>query len=598
MKKLYFLLPIFLLAACQKDFLDRVPRDSVSADVFFKTEEDLQLYTNSLLSIPSAWGLYLADQGTDNTATTGAVEIKNIMTGSPSSQNLTSGWDWERLRSINFFLDNYERAQVSDEVKNHYAGIARLYRAQFYYDKIKRYSDVPWYDHVISTNDEEALYKTQDSREMVVDHLIEDLAFAVDHLRQQVPSGTPGKWSAALMEARIALHEGTFRKYHPELNLANTANEFLTIARDAAKRIMDSGIYSIYSTGNPEEDYYQLFVQGDLEGNPEVILANIYDFSKNRNAGYRYEIQDYEQSPSRDLIQSYLMEDGSRFTDHAGYEKLQYVDEFKNRDPRMAQTLAYPGWINYADRQSTPNIQELNKNFTGYAQIKGYVNSVEQADYESVDLPVLRYAEALLTYAEASAELGSLTQADLDNTVNVLRDRVGMAHLDMALANGDPDALLMAKFPDVTGANRGVILEIRRERRIEMALEGRRFDDLMRWHAGKLLEVKPVGMYFPGLGKYDLTGDGIPDIILIPQSASIPDGEQKETNELGVKLVYYKAGLIDQDVTVFLENGEQGGQIVTQKLDRKFTEPRDYYRPVPFSETILNPNLVQPFGWN
>ncbi|MCB0659208.1 MAG: hypothetical protein KDC57_23865, partial [Saprospiraceae bacterium] len=110
MKKLYFLLPIFLLAACQKDFLDRVPRDSVSADVFFKTEEDLQLYTNSLLSIPSAWGLYLADQGTDNTATTGAVEIKNIMTGSPSSQNLTSGWDWERLRSINFFLDNYERA--------------------------------------------------------------------------------------------------------------------------------------------------------------------------------------------------------------------------------------------------------------------------------------------------------------------------------------------------------------------------------------------------------------------------------------------------------------------------------------------------------
>ena len=589
---------LVLVSGCQKDFLDRVPQDSISTEVFFKTEEDLQLYTNGLLSIPSAWGLYLADQGSDNAATTGAVEIKTIMTGNPTSQNLTSGWDWGRLRSINFFLDNYERAAVSAAVRDHYAGLARLYRAEFYFDKIKRYSDVPWYDHVLSTADEDELYKTQDSREMVVSNMMDDLQFAADHIWEEVPTGTPGKWVAVLIQARIALYEGTFRKYHPELNLEGTANEFLTIARDAAKKIMDSGMFSIYSTGNPAEDYYQLFVSGDLSGNPEVILSNIYDYSKSRNAGYRYEIQDYEQSPSRDLIQSYLMADGTPFTDLTGYETMQFVQEFQNRDPRLSQTMAYPGWINLADRQSTPNIQELNKNFTGYTMIKGFVNSTEQSEYESVDLPVLRYAEVLLTYAEATAELGTLTQSDLDNTVNVLRDRVGMPHLDMALANGNPDPFQLSKYPDVTGNNRGVILEIRRERRIEFALEGRRFDDLMRWHAGKLLEVKPVGMYFPGLGRYDLTGDGVPDIILISQAESIPDGDQKETNSLGAKLVYYKAGFIDDDVTVFLENGADGGQIVTEKLDRVFAEPRDYYRPIPFSETLLNPNLVQPFGWN
>src|SRR5690606_30186281 len=228
----------------------------------------------------------------------------------------------------------------------------------------------------------------------------------------------------------------------------------------------------------------------------------------------------YEQSPSRDLVQTYLMADGSRFTSQAGYETFGFVEEFENRDPRLAQTLAYPGWRRIQD--SEPYVQFLARNFSGYHQLKGYVNSTDQVILGGVDVPVHRYAEVLLILAEAKAELGTLTQSDLDNTVNQLRERAGMPHLDLTWENANPDPVLAAKFPNVGGKNLGVILEIRRERRVELSFEATRYDDLMRWHAGKLLAKIPQGMYFPGVGDYDLTGDGIPDIRLIPEGETIP----------------------------------------------------------------------------
>jgi len=143
----------------------------------------------------------------------------------------------------------------------------------------------------------------------------------------------------------------------------------------------------------------------------------------------------------------------------------------------------------------------------------------------------------------------------------------------------------------------GVLLEIRRERRVELALEGYRFDDLMRWHAGLLLAHIPEGMYFPGLGKYDLTGDGNEDVILIGENETIPAENQKESNALGEKLIYYKAGSFGDNVTVFLRNGTGGGTLVTEMTPRSFIEPKYYYRPVPYGQVVLNPNLSQIFGW-
>ncbi|WP_199141248.1 RagB/SusD family nutrient uptake outer membrane protein [Pedobacter sp. ASV12] len=584
---------MLLVGACKKSELDRFPQTSISPNLFFNTEEDLALYVNGLLALPDR-NSYLNDQSSDNVATTASVEVKNVMLGNANSQNITGGWSWTRLRDINYFLENYNKAAVSSDVKRHYIGLARYYRAEFYLAKVKRFSDVPWYSKTLSPDDKD-LYKARDPRTLIVDSIMADLDFAYKNVREKVPVGTPGKWAVATLYARAALYEGTYRKYHDELNLQATASTFLQTAAKIADEVMTSGKFSIYNTGKPASDYGALFSSQDLTTNPEVILTNVFDLAKNKGQNVNSTVfGDYEQAPARDLVQSYLMKDGSRFTDIANYDKLGFVKEFENRDPRMAQTLVYPGWISAAN--PSPYIQRLNKNFTGYHQLKGYVNSTDNNTLNGVDFPVYRYAEILLAYAEAQAELGTLTQAQLDKSVNLLRKRAGLPDLNLAQANANPDPIMALQYPNIA-TNKGVILEIRRERRVEFAFENTRYDDLMRWKAGQLLAKSPEGMYFAGLGKYDLTGDGIEDVILIDRSQTIPGESQKEVNALGVKLIYYRTGTIGSDATVFLKNGTSGGAIVTESVTRNFVEPKYYYRPIPNQDVVLNPNLKQIFGW-
>lgn len=204
---------------------------------------------------------------------------------------------------------------------------------------------------------------------------------------------------------------------------------------------------------------------------------------------------------------------------------------------------------------------------------------------------MLRCAEVLLNYAEAKAELNELTQTDIDISLNLLRRRAGMPDFNM---NPSVDPLSAAKFGTISP----LLQEVRRERRVELAFEGFRFDDLMRWNAGKVLEKVPEGLYFPSLGKFDLTGDGVADIYLIPSSESIPSDANKEVNSKGVKLVYYKTGDIDDsNATVYLTNGTSGN-IVTANSMGTFVAPKYYYRPIPIQQITLNPALgPQLFGW-
>ncbi|WP_448635639.1 RagB/SusD family nutrient uptake outer membrane protein [Pedobacter panaciterrae] len=525
-KNIYILLATIAVftVACKKGNLDRFPQTEISPSLFFNTEEDLALYVNGLLLMPNR-DSYLNDQSSDNVATTAAVEIKNIMAGNANAQNITGGWSWTRLRDINYFLENYNKAKVTSEIKNHYIGLAKYYRAQFYLDKVKRFSNVPWYSGTLNPDDKE-LFKPSDTRALVMDSVMADLDFAYKNVRESVPSGTPGKWAVAVFYSRAALYEGTYRKYHSELNLKATANTFLETTVKITGEVIASKKFSIFSKGLPNQDYATLFSSQDLTTNPEVILANVFDMDKKISQNVNSVVfGDYEQAPARDLIQTYLMKDGSRFTAIANYDKASFVKEFENRDPRLAQTMVYPGWIRVPDAQ--PYVQKLNKNFTGYHQLKGYVNSTDQTILNGVDFPVYRYAEVLLTYAEALAELGTLNQSQLDESVNLIRRRVGMPDLNLAQANASPDPLLQQQFDNIE-SNQGVILEIRRERRVEFAFENSRYDDLMRWKAGKLLTKSPEGMYFPGLGKYDLTGDGVEDIILIDKSVTIPAEDKKE----------------------------------------------------------------------
>jgi len=594
-KTIYILLVIICsgLTSCKKGDLDRFPQTSIAPELFFNSEDDLRLYVDGLVSMPNR-SSYLNDQSSDNVVTTALVEVKSVMAGNSNAQNITAGWDWERLRNINYFLENYNRANVTADIKNHYAGLARYYRADFYLDKVKRFSDVPWYSKTLNPGDQD-LYKGRDPRALVMDSVMADLKFAYEHVKTDARVGVPGKWAVATLYSRAALYEGTYRKYHAELNLAATANNFLQTAAEISRAIMDAKVYQLSTTEHPETDYADLFSSQDLSKNPEVILLNAFDMSKGVSQNVNSVVfGDYEQAPAKDLIQSYLMKDGSRFTDRPNYNQMGFVQEFSDRDPRLAQTMVYPGWIRVPD--AAPYIQRLNKNFTGYHQLKGYVNSTDQTTLNGVDFPVYRYAEVLLNFAEAKLELGTLTQTDLDESVNLLRSRVEMPAINLAMANANPDPLMRQQFPNVT-ANAGITFEIRRERRVEFAFENSRYDDLMRWSAGKLLEKSPEGMYFAGLGKYDMTGDGVEDIILIDRSATIPAEAQKEKNSLGVTLLYYRTGTIGTDATVFLKNGANGGTIVTETSTRNFIEPKYYYRPIPQQHVVLNPNLKQIFSW-
>lgn len=582
------------LTSCNDDFMQRDPHTEITQKNFFNTEQDLRLYCYGLVNTPAY--SYIGDAGTDDQATTDNVTIKNIMTSAnPTSTTIDAGWDWKRLYDINYFLDNCKKADVSDEVMAHWVGVARYYHAEFYMTMVKKYSDVPWCDHTLATNDD-ALYGKRDSRETVMQHIMDDYQYAADHVKADQPKGAIDRWIVLASMARTALYEGTYRKYHSELNLQASADALIKKAADAASEIMQSGRYSIYNTGHPESDYASLFNATDLTSNPEMIQAHYYERNVAENGIWgAYMFGNYIPCPTKALVQAYLMKDGTYYSAQPGYQTKQFVDEFKNRDPRMSQTLAYPGWelkgtMGYAPGQGI-YVQNLNKNFSGYHQLKGFPNSKDKDYYLGIDYPTIRYAEVLLTYAEARAELEQLTQVDLDKTVNLLRDRAGMPHLTM---NVTADPVEAAKFPGVSA----VLLEIRRERRVELAFEGFRFDDLMRWHAGKLLEQVPEGLYFPSLGKYDLTGDGIPDIYLIPSSQEIPAEADKETNALGEKLTYYRTGSIDDpQATVYLKNGTSGS-IQTAKTMGTFQEPRDYYRPVPKHEMDLNPNLApQLFGW-
>ncbi|MFT3702639.1 MAG: RagB/SusD family nutrient uptake outer membrane protein [Agriterribacter sp.] len=297
---IFLICVISVFASCKKDFMDRYPQTSVPPELFFKSEEDLSLYINGLLTIPGREN-YLEDQDTDDKATTGAMEIKSIMTGNPSSQNITSGWTWSRLRDVNYFLDNYSKAEVSDAVKNHYAGLARFYRALFYIDKVKRYSDVPWYSKTLNPSDTTDLYKPRDPRAMVMDSVMADLAFAAANVKEDVPTGTPNVWVMKIVQARTALYEGTYRKYHPELDLAATANAFLQTAMQVSEEIINSGNFEIYNTGQPQSDYAALFSSNSLAANKEVLLASIYDQDLKRSGG-NGNILDYEMSPTAILF--------------------------------------------------------------------------------------------------------------------------------------------------------------------------------------------------------------------------------------------------------------------------------------------------------
>jgi hypothetical protein len=581
--------------ACSEDFLERAPQTAITGGGFFKSVSDVETYVNKLYDLTRP-GSGFHDWDSDNATTfvSESLEAWNMVRGLLNRDNVaTATWNtekWGTLRAINYLFDNLGSVEGVEADLLHFVGIARLFRATFYIGMVNRYSDVPWINTALASDNPD-VYKGCDPRALVVDSIMADLEFAAANIKPALGNRTRmNKYTALTYLSRFALYEGTFRKYHSELNLASTAGTFLQRAASAAEEVMKSEVFEITGTGvsdlgndmNGAPGYQALFHSMNLSGNSEVI--NWSDNTVTYVGALYGHLLEISGSLSRSLMETFLMADGSRFTAQAGYATKTFVEVFKNRDPRFAQVFAYPGFSG-PDGPYRPS-----PHLGGYGQLKFYPltsDYVVGGGYHRGAFVIFRYAETLLNYAEAKAELGTLTQNDLDISVKLLRDRVNMPALSLS-ASVDP--ILEAQYPNVSGANKGVLLEIRRERRVELACEGLRLWDLNRWYAGSLFGQPQQGIYIPALGAYDVTGDGIDDVVLLehvgdPHPAGLSDYYLYDEN--GVQNQFY------------LENGTSGHVMMTQDItwSKGFKEPQYYYRPIPIGETTLNPNLSQPFGW-
>lgn len=592
MKKIAYSLfaAMLLFAGCKKALTggnNQQPYDKLSPAIAFKTAGDLQLYVNSFYKIlPDAEDIVHSDAMTDYGA---RGNVPDYLIPDAYDSKTAGGWSWSNLRNVNYFLNNApeeaRKAGVPEAVIQNYIGTARFFRAWFYFDMVVRYGDVPWYSKPLSPSDSAALYKPRDPRILVMDSVLADLDYActyIDSTKDNTCSQIT-KWVALAFKSRVCLFEGTFRKYHPGLKLEGTVSQWLEEAASAAARVMNSHLYSIHmDAGNPAMSYRELFTsESGQPPSDEVLLADdcASAFTIFNDANWYFTSPTYgvRLSLTKQFINTYLDRDGTRFTDKAGFDTISFVGEVKNRDLRLQQTIRMG---DYRRSDGTPAPPNFSYTMTGYQPLKFSLDSKATDGVAQNDnsLPLIRYAEVLLNYAEAREELGALTPQDWDETIGVLRNRAGIENTGMPAT---ADAYLQQTyFPDITDP---VLLEIRRERGIELSLEGFRFDDLLRWGAGALLTLPYKGMYVPSMNTlYDLNGDGKPDVCFV---SKIPSAKVA-----GVVYV-----LIDNK-QMRLSDGDKGNLIWLGNQTKQWQDYM-YYYPIPFNELVLNPNLKQNTGW-
>ncbi|WP_257668413.1 RagB/SusD family nutrient uptake outer membrane protein [Parapedobacter tibetensis] len=562
--------------ACESDFLERYPQSEISPQLYFNTEKDLETYTNSFYAYLPANNIYMADFSSDNVDVSAIDEVVTGRRRVPTDA-ASAGWTWSELYNINYFLAHYNKSEIPEEDRRHYGGVARFFRAYFYFEKLKRFGDVPWYGEPLDV-DSEGLFKGRDPRTLIVDSIIADLDIAIDGLRLAKTDATINRWTALALKSRVCLFEGTFRKYHTELQLQSSATALLEASAAAANELINNGPYRL-ATGDPETVYLQLFAVQAPNAN-EFILSRLYSLDVNKS----HPLNNIFTSPTRGnpgitkgLMDSYLLRDGRPFSALPNHGEMPFWEETEGRDPRLSQTVRTPGYRRIgADESSASLVPDYANAFTGYQNIK-FVSTPDQDAASYTPLPIFRLAEVLLNYAEALAELGRLSQVDADRSINLLRSRVEMPSLNVTAIV--PDPILQNQYDHTDDP---LILEVRRERRVELALEGFRYYDLMRWKEGHLLAETFYGAYYPGKGTFDLDNDGNDDIAVVDTRPNNPVAG----------LQYFT---LPPDKA--LSEGDMGNIIVHPTIDKVFDEEKDYYYPLPINELILNPTLRQNEGW-
>lgn len=589
MKRIFFVsILAILVASCSK--LDQQPKSTVGKEAVFQSEKGLELYTTSFYTLlPTYTDILRGDNMSDYIA---RKDVPDFIREGAYGPRQSTGWTWTDLRNINYFLENNVNPAIPKEVREHYNGLARFFRAWFYFAKVKRFGDVPWINKTFEVGDPEMM-KARDSRVLVMDSVRRDLEYASQHIRTAEDGSRSmiTKYIAYAFKSRVCLFEGTFRKYHTDYGLQQTAGAWLADAETAAKVVMDQSKFSLYTGGADSKPYRELFVS-KAPISSEVMLANIYSDALGiyHDANWYYTSATYGDRASftRSFINTYLSIDGTPFTSKAGYKTMAFADEVENRDKRLEQTIRTKGYnrINGGNILVSPAL--FSYTYTGYQPTKWVLDDTfyDSGSMNNNIIPLFRFAEVLLNYAEAKAELGTLSDTDWNTTIGALRRRAGITQ-NTATKPRLSDPYLMAEyFPGITDPS---ILEIRRERGIELALEGFRFYDLVRWKSGKLMEKIWNGMYVPALNTpLDLNKDGVMDVAFYK---TLPNNQVP-----GVNYINVSETVSGRQNAMVLSEGDKG-EIKWLATMPRVWQDKFYLYPIPENDRLMNPALGQNPGW-
>jgi starch-binding outer membrane protein, SusD/RagB family len=476
-----YLLLLLAVTSCKK-YVDVTNPDTLTDPDYWKDENSVRAY---------AWEFYNMFPGFGNNNTTNGDFYFTTFTDDQCPSSFTqyaqttpatnADWSFSNVRKANIMLERIDDVSMSDEAKNHWKGIARLFRALQYFRLVQTFGDVPWFSQSLAPTDS-SMYKLRDPRKMVMDSVLADIDFAISNLRQSDLTNTVNKDVALALKSRICLYEGTYRKYHTELGLTDAAR-FLTESKNASQALM----LKSYALG---ANYQTIYMSDNLAGNKEVILYKRYEPTYLMHSTIAYLFASSAISGlNKSAVESYLCSDGKPISISTLYKgDANFDNVLANRDKRLRLSIDTT-YLYYLG-----NVKGGFTSTTGYRVTKFLpdTNAIKSAPTgigtNITDAPLFYLSEIYLNYAEAAAELDdlgvfSLSQGDLDKTINKLRARAGVVPMILA-GHQDPGFTDTNKDADVTS----LIWEIRRERRVELMMDGFRYQDLMRWKKGPYMD--------------------------------------------------------------------------------------------------------------
>ena len=489
------------LALCScEDYLTQENPNKIESEYYFTDESSLEIYTNGFIrSFATAIKSFVdGDKNADTHSWDGQAAYFMDNYSADDATNWTTS-NWSQLRSINFYLDNMRKADAPEAVLNHYEGVGRFFRALFYYAKVRTFGAVPWYEKSIEATDQEALFKDRDNREYVCRKILADLDYACTYCSTAASYRNQAsyihRYVALALKARFCLYEGTMRKYHtldPSTGRPWQSDEsamYLGECVKACEAIIGDGVYHLTDNAADRRTQYRaMFIESNATTAyaNEIIWARNYDSELNVTHymnSYFINQQYANYAFTRQFINTYLMTDGTPFTDkYPDYDSVDFTTECSGRDYRLAQTIRTPGFTR--DGGTTQWAPDVTFSKTGYQPIKWLTDDSSKDTNTSKcdnDVPLMRYAEVLLNYAEAMNEAYGPDQAPGDyaltalDALQLVRDRASL------------------QLPIVTAATRDEFREaVKHERRIELAFEDHRYWDLLRWKDAMEVLNKPV----------------------------------------------------------------------------------------------------------